>query len=129
MRIQEQFEFKVMDKLLLYNEFEVTIRSLDRCYKTIPKVEGMPYFMIKCKHYLARHLYDVYNKLAVNVELQHGDLPQAKAILDEALNIMRDFNELYFTCIKVKDDLGDLQTFSLDFVESRLREIDRKLAL
>ena len=128
-KIQEQFEFRVMDKLLIYNEYEITIHSLDRTYRAIPVVPNMPYFMIKCKHFLGRHLYDVYNKLAVNVELQHGDLAQAKAVLAEAVALVNDFNELYSECLKAKDDLGDLEALPLDYVDSRLREIDRKVSL
>ena len=42
---------------------------------------------------------------------------------------MNDFNELYSECLKVKDDLGDLEALPLDYVDSRLREIDRKVSL
>ena len=67
-RIQEQFEFKIWDKIAKFEEYEITQRLLERTYRAIPKIKDKPLFMIKLRYFLGRKLFEIYYQICVLVE-------------------------------------------------------------
>lgn len=70
MRIQEQIEFKVWDKIDKYSDFDMTQKILERLYKRVPVIEGRSGYFLKLRHFIAKKLFEVYYEMAVLVDTE-----------------------------------------------------------
>ena len=70
----------------------MTQKLLEMAYRSVPKVEGRPFFFLKLRFFLVRKLFELYYHITVIVENSNGDKEQALSLMNLSLNLCKEFN-------------------------------------